>query len=396
MTRSNLLTGLVMGTLGAIAMGSAAPALKMLASTELSPVNVIQVRTVIGAVALLTAALLLRRGRLLIPRRDWWLVAVYGVVTIAVNQVLYTVALARLPVGVALLLEYLSPVLVALWVRFVQRKQVPNLLWVGIAVLLAGLALVSKVGTASGLDGVGVLFGLLAALTLAGRFLLAERGLRTHDPLVMATWGGCLGALALVAAGAVAPFPVSALAGTATLGEASAPVWALALYVGLIGMAGAILLAVVAQRTIPSTSASLVAALEIIVGGVLAAVVLGERLTPAQWVGSAAMLVGIVLAQVAVARRGAEPVPVTGAAADVVVVAVPGAAPGAGAAPGPEPGPGVGAGSGAGVGPGAGSGPEVGVAPASSAVPGAGAPPGPGPGAGSGAGVPRADSGAPR
>ncbi|MFD7659080.1 DMT family transporter [Actinosynnema sp. NPDC059797] len=348
MTRSDLLASLAVGTLGAVAMGSAAPALKMLASTELSPVNVIQVRTVIGALALLTAALLLRCGRLLVPRRDWWLVAVYGVVTIAVNQVLYTVALARLPVGVALLLEYLSPVLVALWVRFVRRERVPNLLWVGIAILLAGLALVSKVGSASGLDGVGVIFGLLAALTLAGRFLLAERGLRTHDPLVMATWGGCLGAVALVAAGVVAPFPVSALGGTATLGGASAPVWALALYVGLVGMAGAILLAVVAQRTIPSTSASLVAALEIVVGGVLAAVVLGERLTPAQWVGSAGMLVGIVLAQVAVARRAGRPAPVTGAVAGGG--AAPGPGSGAGPAPGVGPAPAAGSGAGAGAG----------------------------------------------
>ncbi|MCG8918144.1 DMT family transporter [Actinokineospora sp. PR83] len=302
MSRTGLAGGLAIGAIGAVAMGSAAPALKLLAGSGLSPVNVIQVRTVIGALALLAAALLLRRGRMSVPRGDWWLVALYGVITIAVNQVLYTVALGRLPVGVALLLEYLAPVLVALWVRFVQGRPVPALLWVGIAVLLAGLALVSGVGgNGAGLDWVGVAFGLAAAVTLAGRFLLAERGLRTHDPLVMATWGGCLGAVALTAAGVFAPFPFEVLASTAR----SAPVWGLALYVGLVGMAGAILLGVIAQRVIPSTSASLVAALEIIVGGVLAAVVLGERLSAAQWAGSAAMLTGIVLSQLAMAGRRA-------------------------------------------------------------------------------------------
>ncbi|GGS46394.1 DMT family transporter [Actinokineospora fastidiosa] len=291
------LRGLALGALGAVAMGSAAPALKLLAATELSPVNVIQARIVIGAVALLAAALLLRRGRMAVRRADWWLVAVYGVLTIAVNQIVYTVAITRLPVGVALLLEYLSPVLVALWVRFVQRRRLSRLLWIGIAVLLAGLAVVTQVWTAAALDIVGVLFGLMAALTLAARFLLAERGLRTHDPLVMAAWGACSAAVALVAAGAFAPFPWHAL-GTTHGG----PVWLLALHTGLIGMAGAILLGVLAQRAIPATSASLIAALEIIVGAALAAMVLGERLTVAQWLGSAAMLAGIVLAQTAVAR----------------------------------------------------------------------------------------------
>ncbi|GAA2997744.1 DMT family transporter [Actinokineospora diospyrosa] len=298
-----LALGLALGAVGAVAMGSAAPALKLLAVTELSPVNVIQARTVVGAIALLVAALVLRRGRMAVRREDWWLVAVYGVLTLAINQVVYTVALARLPVGVALLLEYLAPVLVALWVRFVQRRDVPRLLWIGIVVLLAGLALVTQVWTAAALDGLGVLFGLIAAVTLAARFLLAERGLRTYDPLVMATWGASLGSVALIAAGVVAPFPWHVLGTVSAVGSISAPVWALVLYVGLIGMAGAILLSAVAQRSIPSTSASLIAAVEIIVGGVLATVLLGEHLNAAQWAGSAAMLVGIVLAQIAVARR---------------------------------------------------------------------------------------------
>nr|BFF04456.1 EamA family transporter [Streptoalloteichus tenebrarius] len=307
----SLALGLALGAAGAVAMGSSAPALKLLARTELSPVNVIQVRTVVGALALLTAALLLRRGRLRIRPGDWWLVVLYGVVTLAVNQVVYTVALSRIPVGIALLLEYLSPVLVALWVRFVQRKHLSGLLWVGIAVALCGLALISQVWTSFALDGVGVLFGLLAAATLAGRFLLAERGLRDYDPLVMATWGTCLGAVALTLAGVVAPFPFHVLGEVSAVGGVDVPVWLLALWVGLVGMAGAILLSVTAQRSIPPTSASLVATLEIVVGGVLAMLVLGERLGAVQMVGSVVMLAGIVIAQVAVARRNTAAVAAT-------------------------------------------------------------------------------------
>jgi drug/metabolite transporter (DMT)-like permease len=279
-------------------MGSAAPALKLLATTDLTAVHVIQVRTSTGALALLCAALLLRRGRMRIPVRDWWLVAAYGVVTIAANQVLYVVALGRLPVGVALLLEYLAPVLVALWVRFVRKGAAPGLLWTALALLLLGLALVSRAGTTA-LDALGVLVALLAAATLAARFLLAERGLRAHDPLVLATWGTGTAAVALTALG---PPPLSALTGTATLAGASAPVWALSLFVGLIGMAAAVLLSATAQRTLPPTAASTLAAGEVVIGGALAVTFLDEHLTPAQWLGAATVLVGVTLAQVAVRR----------------------------------------------------------------------------------------------
>ncbi|WP_424185705.1 EamA family transporter [Actinokineospora sp. G85] len=286
-------SALVAGVLGAVAMGSAAPALKMLGSTALSPVNVIQVRVALGALALAVAAVALRR-RVRVPRAQWPLIAAYGVVTIAANQVLYVAALGRLPVGVALLLEYLAPVLVALWVRFVRGRPASGALWAGIGVLLVGVALVGGSGTGP-LDAVGVLFGLLAAVTMAGRFLLAERGLRDHDPLVLAMWGASCGAVALLV---VRPFPVAVLADVVD----GVPVWALALYAGLVGLALAVLLGVVAQRGLAPTAASSVAAVEVVVGGVVAAVVLGERLGAAQWVGVAAVLAGVALAQVG-ARR---------------------------------------------------------------------------------------------
>ncbi|GLZ38641.1 DMT family transporter [Actinokineospora sp. NBRC 105648] len=283
--------GLTLAALGAVAVGSSAPALKLLAHTELTPVNVIQARTAVGAVALLAIALARRRG-MLVQREHWWLVGLYGVVTIAANQVAYTAALTRVPVGIALLLEYLAPVLVALWVRFARRTRLPRLLWVGIAVTLAGLAVVASTRTAGGIDPVGVLFGLLAAVTLAGRFLLAERGLRSHEPIVLAGWGAAVGAVAL---SVIDPFPLR------QLGDAR--VWPLVLWVGLVGTAAAVLLAVSAQRLIPPTAASAVACLEIVVGAGAAWVVLDESMPASGLAGAAAVLAGIVVVQFAVARH---------------------------------------------------------------------------------------------
>jgi drug/metabolite transporter (DMT)-like permease len=211
-----------------------------------------------------------------------------------------------MPVGVTLLLEYLAPVLVALWVRFVQRKPVSGLVWVGILGTMLGLALVGQVWAGLALDGVGFLLGLLAAVTMAARFLLTERGLDRHDPLVLAAWGSTVSAGALLLTGLLAPFPLAVLAEAVNMQGTTVPLAVLVAWVGLIGTAGGVLLGVAAQRLLAPTSASLVLTLEVVAGAGLAYVVLGEAPTGFQVVGGAVMLTGVAVAQVAIARRPAK------------------------------------------------------------------------------------------
>lgn len=302
--RAGTWAGLGLAVGAAVAMGGAAPALKAMGSSGLSAVNIIQARTVVGAAALLLAAVVSRR-RLRVRIKDWWLVVPYGAIGLAFNQVVFTLSLARLPVGVALLLEYLSPVLVALWVRLVQRRDVSGLVWAGITLTLTGLALVGKVWAGFDLDGLGVALALLAALTLAGRFLLAERGLRSYDPLVMAAWGTTVSAIVVALAGVAEPFPFEVLTHHVVVREAALPMTVLVIWVGLIGMAGGIALGVAAQRRLPPASASLLLTLEVVAGSVIAYLFLGEAMTNTQLIGSAVMLAGIALAQFALARRPA-------------------------------------------------------------------------------------------
>jgi hypothetical protein len=73
-------------------------------------------------------------------------------------------------------------------------------------------------------------------------------------------------------------------------------------WVGLVGTAGGVLLAVAAQRLLPPTAASLVLTLEVLVGAGLAYLVIGEGLAAAQVLGGAVMLCGVALAQVAIVR----------------------------------------------------------------------------------------------
>ena len=71
-----------------------------------------------------------------------------------------------MPVGITLLLEYTAVLMVALFAFFVFREKVKARLWIAIALVLAGLAVVAQVWDSS-LDPLGVLFALVAAVTLA-------------------------------------------------------------------------------------------------------------------------------------------------------------------------------------------------------------------------------------
>jgi drug/metabolite transporter (DMT)-like permease len=295
--------GLWLALGAAMTMGSAAAALKAMASTGLPAVNMAQARLLVGAVALMAVAAVARRGRMRVARKGWWLVGAYGLVSLAANQVVFSMSLSRLSVGVALLLEYLAPVLVALWVRFVRREPVSGLVWVGIVGTLLGLGMVGRVWAGFALDGVGFVLGLLAAVTMASRFVLADRGLRRQDPLVLAAWGTTVAAGALLVTAAVAPFPMDVLAGEVDLGGTGVPVVLLVAWVGLVGTAAGVLLVMAAQRLLTPTSASLVVSLEVVMGAGLAYVLLGEAPMGLQVLGGAVMFAGVAVAQVGVARR---------------------------------------------------------------------------------------------
>jgi hypothetical protein len=80
-----------------------------------------------------------------------------------------------------MVLVYLAPALVALWVRVVRRTRLPVLVWLGIGLAVAGLALVAQIWQGARLDLLGVAAGLAAAICSAGYFLLGEHGASRHD-----------------------------------------------------------------------------------------------------------------------------------------------------------------------------------------------------------------------
>ncbi|MGH3518238.1 MAG: EamA family transporter, partial [Haloechinothrix sp.] len=184
-----LLASLFFGSSGAIGK----PA--MLAG--LSPQQVAAARIGLSALILLVGVALFRPSLLRVRRGEWRLLVGYGLLGVAGVQLFYFVAAARVPVGVAILLEFTSPVLIALWVRFIRGVRLPPAMWVGIALAMAGLSMVAQIWAGLRLDAVGVLAGLLAAVCSAAYFLLGEHGVSTRHPLGIVTWGMLIGAVAI-------------------------------------------------------------------------------------------------------------------------------------------------------------------------------------------------------
>jgi drug/metabolite transporter (DMT)-like permease len=272
-------------------------------------------RSTITWLVLLAVLLVTRPARLRISLRELPFVAIYGVTGVAFTQWFYFIAIERLPVGVALLFEYTAPVMVALWARFVMGEPVRRRMWAALGLALAGLALVAQVWQGlgeNGLDGIGVLAGLGAAVALASYFLLGEHGVsgdRARDPVSLTCWTFLFSALFWSVLTPWWTFDPSTLVEPVALpgglGGVTAPVWALVLWVAVLGTVLPFTLGLAALRHLPATRVAIVAMLEPVGAIVVAWVWLGEALTAVQLFGAAVVLVGIVAAQTARAPMAA-------------------------------------------------------------------------------------------
>jgi drug/metabolite transporter (DMT)-like permease len=299
--------GLGLAIVSSVTFGTSGPIGKALITGGFSPVQASWTR-VAGATLVLVPLAAALRGRAFAAaaRRYWPLLLLYGVAGVAGCQTLYFVAAARLPVGVAILLEFTGPVLVVGWLRFASRRPVPRAAACGVAIALAGLACVVQVWSGLRLNGIGLLAGLGAAACQAVYFLLVERFGDRADPLVLTAAGSAVAAVAMVALAAPWRIPWRVLAHGVTVGQHAAPGWLLAGWLVGISTVTAYLTGVAAVHRLSAPVAGAVAYIEAVAAGLFAWLTLGERLNPIQLTGGVIVLAGAFVAQRAV--TSAEPV----------------------------------------------------------------------------------------
>jgi drug/metabolite transporter (DMT)-like permease len=276
---------------------------KVALSSGLSSLRLTEVRCA-GAFVGLTLLALGRSPASLRPRpREWRRLAVFGVVGVAWVQLFYYLAIHRLEIGIALLIQYLGVLLVAVWARTFGGRQVGRRVWAALALSLAGLTLMVQVWRGVTLDGLGLAFALASAFVFAAYLLLAERQVAERDPVSLLAWGFLFATLFWAVVQPWWSFPAAAAARTVTLqGHLSAwhlPVWALVLWVIVLGTIVPFGLLVAALRHVTATRTGIVGMLEPVTATVVAWLWLQESLSPAQLAGAAVVLAGILLAQTA-------------------------------------------------------------------------------------------------
>jgi len=283
--------------LASVLSGTSGPLGKPAMTAGLSPEQVAAARITIAALILLIGVALVKPALLKVKPGEWRFLAAYGLIGVAGVQLTYFVAASRLPVGVAILLEFTSPVLIAFWVRFARKVRLPGLMWLGIALAMAGLALVAQVWQGLRLDGIGLLAGLGAAVCSAVYFLLGEHGVATRHPLGMVTWGMVIGAVAVCALAPPWTLPASVLTAPADFGRWHPPVWTLLVALALLPTVFAYITGITALQYVSASVASVLGLLEPVVTTVTAWLLLGETLTWIQLAGAVILLTGASIVQ---------------------------------------------------------------------------------------------------
>ncbi|MEU5692482.1 EamA family transporter [Actinosynnema sp. NPDC020468] len=287
--------GLGLALLSSVTFGLSGVLAKPVMAIGVTPVQVTSARIGFAAVMLLAVVAVVRPGALRFRPAEWPLLIGYGLLGVIGAPLLFFVSAQRIPVGIAMLLEFTAPILVALWVRFVRGTRLPTAVWCGIAVALLGLATVGEVWKSLSLDTVGVLAGLGSAFCTAGYYLLGERAAGKHDAFGVLAVGMLLGAVLLAVLAPPWRLPLGA-------GTDLGPVWVPMLTMAFASTAVAYLAGIISLRHLPSSAASVIGLLEPVVATVLAWWVLGEALTALQVAGAVVLLGGAALVQVASSR----------------------------------------------------------------------------------------------
>ncbi len=254
---------------------------------EVSPSALVWLRLTTSSLVLLAWARPRLRGR---SRADLLVLLGFGASLGLMNLAIYQ-SFARIPLGIAVTLEFIGPLTLAV----VGSRRARDLVWVGLAA--AGVALLGA--ERADLDVLGVLFALLAGACWAAYILLSGatgRRFAGLDGLALAS---------VVATVLVSPF---LLVPGATDGMLDPRILVLGAAVGLLSSVVPYSCELVALRSLRPAVFGILMSLEPAAAALAALLVIGETLSALQWMAVAC----VVAASIGATRQGgtlAEPVP---------------------------------------------------------------------------------------
>ncbi|HEY8589283.1 MAG TPA: EamA family transporter, partial [Naasia sp.] len=254
--------GIGIAVLSAAAFGSGGAFVPPLLDAGWTAGTVSLIRTSGAALLLAIPALLALRGRWGDVRRQGFRVAAYGGLAIAGTQFAYYQALGRIPVGTALMIEYLAPVLLVAATALVARRLPAPTVLVGSALALGGLALVLDLSGQAGADVLGLLWALAAAVLCASYFALSAS--IDLPPVGLAGLGMLTASLSTGAFAAFGLIPVAIGTRSVTMGGAQLSPLVPLLFITVVATVLAYLTGIAAARILGGRRASFLALSEVL------------------------------------------------------------------------------------------------------------------------------------
>lgn len=272
--------------IGATLLGSMGAWGRTIYQYEPDPMTVVTWRALIGAGALAVLLVILRPQLLRIRPRDLAFFALYGFIGVTLNFWAYFSAVKFTTLAVAITLLYTYPAFVALLSALFLGERLTRVKVGAILVTLVGSAFVAQVHQAEWfrLNLRGILFGLVAGLSMATYSIFGKRALARYVPWTVVFYAFAAGGLFL-----------AAMSGPRLLRAASYP---LAAWIWIIGLAlipslGGYALYTTGLRDLPASQASVIATWKVATATFLGWLIFSEHLAPIQYVGAALVCFGI-------------------------------------------------------------------------------------------------------
>ena len=285
--------GLAFALVAAVSFGISGALIKPLLEAGWSPGAAVTVRAFVGGIVLAPVAAVALRGRWTTLWVGRWRILGMAVFGVAATQLFYFASVQLIPVGTAILIEYMAPLLLV-GVAWVTLRRAPRaVVLIGSVIAFAGLVFIVAPGGSGGLNPLGVMFAVLAMIGCAVYFVVAARPAKGLPPVALASAGLLLASLILLGVGTAGLMPFTASFDDVTLFDTVTPWWVPMLIVGVVATAVSYSTSITATAILGSRLASFAGLLEVAAAALWAWILLGESLSGLQLLGGALILVGI-------------------------------------------------------------------------------------------------------
>jgi drug/metabolite transporter (DMT)-like permease len=273
---------------------------KIVLLDEISAWQLTQARTTGSFLILLIYFLAFRRKELRITKTELPWLMLFGLLGVALVQALYLIAIERMYLGIALLIEFTAPIWILLFLRFVLKRHVPSGLWYAIILALSGLLLITQIWNGLTLDRIGLIAALFDAIALAGYFLIGDHLSKTKSSGSIMVWGFGFASIGIFIFFPLWNYPFEALGKDMNLlgvfANYSLPGWTLILWIVVMGTIAPYLLVLTGLRILSASTASIFGMIEPVLAGMFAWWWLSESLSGIQLIGCVVVIIGIAIA----------------------------------------------------------------------------------------------------